>query len=111
MKRYGFSLVELMISMVIAALLMGGVTVTARRLTDTAPYEASRDMAIIAQGASIYGYLYGKYPDNISELFSSQILLGENRSPWNTGYEFLARGDKIYIWTRDQKGKAYGTPP
>jgi type II secretory pathway pseudopilin PulG len=111
MKRFrAFTLIELMVASALLMVLVGGVTVVMGRQRDVARIESfRRDRALILQASDLYFRLYGQPPGKMEDLTRSKILLGENRSPWNTPYSIVFdEKSGIKVTTRDAAGRTFG---
>lgn len=106
--RRGFSLVEVMVTVAVLAILLAGVGFTSvsgsgerARMT-----EFRCDAAMLVHGTAIYRHVFGVQPRSASDLWKEGIMLGENSSPWGTPYALVMdRSGLVSVRAQRDTGK------
>lgn len=115
MRRRGFTLVEILISMIILAILSSSVwyiSNDSRKTMELArEVEFLQDVAILQEATVLYLEIEGEIPRSIGDLWHSRSLIGANMSPWKTPYamrrvkdgrfEFYAKNNGVEV-TREK---------
>lgn len=80
-RRPGFSMIEMMGTVIILAIMTAGVTLSVHKMGATydrySDVVVLHDMVALQQGVDIYRRLYGGYPENIGTLMQSGVLIGD----------------------------------
>ena len=109
-KNKGFSLVEILVTVVIMSIIVGGVGMNLQGIFGPT-YDAYReqytlrDLLVITDAVHIYKKITGKLPANIEELFDQKILLNENLSIYGTVYSLNVTPAGIEIFTTKDNEK------
>ena len=108
-KRRGFSLVEVLLTMMILAALSGSAV-----LISTGAREAEKehnriaslvDASSIATAASLFSRIEGRAPGDILELFKEGYLTGVNASPWGSEYRLETSDGAFFVLWVDDSGQ------
>ncbi len=60
----------------------------------------------VAEGVDIYGFLSGKFPENLDRLVTSSILVPSDLyDPGGNRYRYIVQGNKYYLVGFDREGK------
>ena len=109
-KNKGFSLVEILVTIVIMSIIVGGVGMNLQGIFGPT-YDAYReqytlrDLLVITDAVHVYKKINGKLPANIEELFDQKILLNENSSIYGTVYSLNVTPAGIEIFTTKDNEK------
>lgn len=80
-RRPGFSIIEMMGTVIILAIMTAGVTLSVHKIGATydrySDVVVLHDMVALQQGVDIYRRIYGGYPENIDTLMQSGVLIGD----------------------------------
>ncbi len=91
----GFSLLEIMVTITIMAMIMGAVSVGVMSYLDRAKTkQAGMDIKTIANALDLYKSEFGKYPDGIDSLVKEKILKEKKvpKDPWGNEYVYINPG-------------------
>lgn len=105
MKRHeGFTLIEVMLTVAIMALVFSGLTVTQFSQAEyVKKMESKLDITNIQEALSCYLFFHGNEPEaalddiSIETLFKKGFLIGENKSPWGTPYKLVFRDSSVVV--------------
>lgn len=80
-RRPGFSMIEMMGTVIILAIMAAGVTLSVHKMGATydrySDVVVLHDLVALQQGVGIYSRLYGGYPNNMDTLMKSGVLIGD----------------------------------
>lgn len=91
----GFSLLEIMVTITIMAMIMGAVSVGVMSYLDRAKTkQAGMDIKTIANALDLYKSEFGKYPDGLDALVKEKILKEKKvpKDPWGNEYVYINPG-------------------
>lgn len=97
-RRKGFSMIEMMGTVIILAIMTAGVTLSVHKMGITYDKYSDvvmlHDMVVLQQGVGIYRRLYGDYPKNMETLMKSGVIIGDPNVSKGTFTIAVAKGDE-----------------
>jgi len=96
-RRPGFSMIEMMGTVIILAIMTAGVTLSVHKMGVTydryADVVVLHDMVALQQGIDMHARLYGEWPKDMASLMKSGVLIGD---PETSKGNFIIVADKKY---------------
>jgi len=96
-RRPGFSMIEMMGTVIILAIMTAGVTLSVHKMGVTydryADVVVLHDMVALQQGIDMHARLYGEWPKDMASLMKSGVLIGD---PETSKGNFLIVADRKY---------------
>lgn len=96
-RRPGFSMIEMMGTVIILAIMTAGVTLSVHKMGATydryADVVVLHDMVALQQGIDIHARLFGEWPKDMASLMKSGVLIGD---PETSRGSFVIATDKEY---------------